>query len=289
MLKNHFRIILSLALLACAPLAMALDEMSASAEGRGAIAIRGQSLAVSRAEVSLIPGGRFIVSLHGEQRYAFRGEWQDQGSRILLTIQEAQGAAAEGSGELRLRGNRFRTIQISGANNAFNASFAVTGAYRDFTAGATTSDVIQAPAAPGVIASKPATPQPGVTAPVPPAAPAAGVNPPKITVQGSGSFVQGRNDRKKVDAMEVFLEPDGQVNLKTFGEGGETIFTGTWRDGGKPNGQQRFELVINAGGGAAIAGRGFVLVGADGHIDQVSVQGGSRVFRSGYSLDFRQK
>lgn len=282
------------AVFVCLPLATALDEMSAAAQGRGAITIQGQSLPVSRAEVSLIPGGKFIISLTGDERYAFRGQWQEQGSRILLTVTEAQGAAAEGSGELRLRGNRFRTIRISGADRSFDASFSASGAYKDFTAGATTADVIQAPVAPPVRAPIPDKQGPVVAAPAAPAAPTAptpSVNPPKVTVQGAGSLAMGRNETKTVDAMEVFLEPDGRLHLKAFGPQGETVLTGTWKDGGNRAGQQRFDLAISGGSSADIrtAGRGYVLVDNDGHIDEVSVQGGSRVFRSNYKLSFRQR
>ena len=292
------RLALAAALFLCVPLASALDEMSATAEGRGAITIQGQSLPVSRAEVSLIPGGRFILSLTGEDRYAFRGQWQEQGSRILLTITEAHGAAAQGSGELRLRNNRFRTIQINSADRTFSANFNASGAYKDFTAGATTSDVIKAPVAPsvtapvpgkeGVVVAAPVAPKPAVTAP---SVPAATVSAPKVTVQGAGTFALGRKETKTVDAMEVFLEPDGSVQLKAFGPQGETVLKGTWKDGGRSGGQQRFNLSISAGSSDDIrtAGRGYVLVGAGGHIDAVSVQGGTRAFRSNYTLSFRQR
>ena len=292
-------LILPAALFVCLPLAMALDEMSASAQGRGGITIQGQDLPVSRAEVSLIPGGRFIVSLHGEERYAFRGEWREQGNRVYLTVKEAQGAAAAGAGEIRLRSNRFRSIHIDGANRTFSADFTATGAYKDFTAGATTSDVIQAPVAPPVRAPRPGRGRDRVAAPVAPKAPAAPVapkapeapalNPPKATVKGSGSLIEGRNERKEVDAMEVFLEPDGRVQLKTFGPAGQVVFRGKWTDGGQRAGQQRFNLSVTPGPGVPSAGRGYVLVDNDGHIDQVSVQGGSRVFRNSYNLTFQQR
>jgi len=282
------------------PLATALDEMSASAEGRGAITIQNQSLPVERAEVSLIPGGRFILSLTGDERYVFRGQWQEQGNRILLTVAEAQGNPAQGSGELRLRGDRFRTIEIDAADRSFAASFRVVGAYKDFTAGATTDEVIEAPAVPPVRTRQPSGRDPVVSAPAAPAAPVApkapapagatpGVDAPKVTVQGSGAFTLGRDERKPIDAMEVFLEPDGRLRLKGFGPQGETVLTGTWRAGEKRAGQQRFELTIAPGDAAPTAGRGYVLVDNDGHIDQVSVQGGSRVFRTGYTLTFVQR
>jgi hypothetical protein len=283
-------ILLPAAVLACAPFALALDEMSASAEGRGAIAIQGQSLAVTRAEVSLIPGGRFIISLTGDQRYAFRGEWREEGNRIVLRVTEAQGSPAEGAGELRLRNGRFRTIQISGANRGFDASFDATGQYKDFTAGGTASDVIKAPVAPQITAPRPSRPE--ISAPVapqPPAEPAAGVKAPKITVKGAGTLIQGRRDRKNVDAMEVFLEPGGALHLKTFGPAGETVLTGTWRAGAKTGVLQRFDLTIVGGFGAQASGRGFVLVNDDGRIERVSVQGTSRSQRGSYSLDFRQQ
>jgi hypothetical protein len=89
--------------------------------------------------------------------------------------------------------------------------------------------------------------------------------------------------------MEVFLEPGGRVNLKAFGPDGETVLAGTWREGAKTGAQQRFDLTIVSGFGAQASGRGFVLVGDNGHIDRVSVQGTSRAQRSSYSLDFRQR
>lgn len=282
--------LLPVAALACASLALALDEMSASAEGRGAIAIQGQSLPVTRAEVSLIPGGRFIISLTGDQRYAFRGEWREEGNRIALTVQEAQGAAAEGSGELRLRSGRFRTIQITGANRGFDASFTASGEYKDFTAGGTPSDVIKAPVAPEVVAPRPSRPE--ISAPIapkPPSEAAAEVKAPKITVQGSGNLIQGRNDRKTIDAMEIFLEPGGALHLKTFGPNAETVFTGAWRASAKTGAQQRFDLTIVAGFGGQASGRGFVLVNDNGRIERVSLQGTSRSQRGSFSLDFRQK
>jgi hypothetical protein len=282
--------LLPVAALACVSFALALDEMSASAEGRGSIAIQGQSLPVTRAEVSLIPGGRFIISLTGDQRYAFRGEWREEGNRIALTVKEAQGAPAEGSGELRLRSGRFRTIQVTGANRSFDAGFTASGEYKDFTAGGTTSDVIRAPVAPEVPAPRPARPE--ISAPIAPKPPvdsSTEVKAPKITVQGSGTVIQGRNERKAVDAMEVYLEPGGGLHLKTFGPDGETVFTGTWRAGAKTGAQQRFDLTIVAGFGAQASGRGFVLVSGDGRIERVSVQGTSRSQRGSFSLDFRQK
>ena len=227
------RLILPAALFVCLPLAAALNEMSASAEGRGAISIQGQSLPVTRAEVSLIPGGRFIVSLTGEQRYAFRGEWQDQGSRIALTIKEAQGAAAEGTGELRLRSGQFRTIQISGANRAFDASFTVTGAYKDFTAGGTTSDVIKAPVAPQISAPRVSTPYPEISAPIAPSAPTApssGVQPPKITVQGSGTLVQARNDRKSSTPWKFSSKPTAASSSRPSAGAQRP----SWREPGAP-------------------------------------------------------
>ncbi|MEZ5362325.1 MAG: hypothetical protein R2748_08290 [Bryobacterales bacterium] len=297
-MSRTFCWVATLALVSSFPLA-AMDEMSASAEGRGSIAIAGQTLPVSRAEVSLIPGGRFIVSLTGDQRYAFRGQWREEGSRVVLDITEAQGAAAQGTGELRLRSNRFRTIQMNGVNGSFSASFSVTGSYKDFTSGATTADVIRAPVAPtppaGAAPVAPKIPG-GVTAPVAPASPvapkapvASGVQPPKVTVQGAGAISKGRNDRQTIDAMEVFLEPNGQVNLKSFGPQGESVLSGTWKDGGNTGGLQRFDLTIVSAFGSSASGRGFVLVNKVGHIDRVTVQGAGRNLRGGYSLDFRQK
>ena len=276
------------ALFVCVPFAAALDEMSASAEGRGSIAILGQDLGVNRAEVSLIPGGKFIISLTGEERYVFRGEWQEQGSRIALTVREAQGSASEGDGEIRLRGDRFRTIVLNGANRAFSANFTATGAYKDFTAGATTSDVIRAPTAPQIAAPQ-APPAGQITAPVAPKGPESTLEPPKITVQGSGTLSRAREGRKNVDAMEVFLERDGRAHLKTFGQAGEVVLEGTWRDGGKAGNDQRFDLTIVSGFGQQASGRGFVLVGGDGGIARVSVQGQARGQRGGFSLDFRQR
>jgi hypothetical protein len=287
-MRNASRLLAPVALFLCVPFAAALDEMSASAEGRGSIAILGQNLGVNRAEVSLIPGGKFIISLTGDERYMFRGDWQEQGNRIALTVKEAQGSASEGSGELRLRGDRFRTITLSGANRAFSADFTVTGAYKDFTAGGTTSEVIRAPTAPQITA--PQTPPTGqITAPVAPKNPESSLDPPKITVQGSGTLSQAREGRKAVDAMEIFLERDGRVHLKTFGQAGEVVLEGTWRDGGKAGDNQRFDLAIVSGFGAQASGQGFVLVGADGRIARVSVQGAVRGQRGGYSLDFRPR
>ncbi|MCB1020816.1 MAG: hypothetical protein KDC27_12865 [Acidobacteria bacterium] len=294
-MSRTFCLVATLALAVSLPLA-AFDEMSASAEGRGSISIAGQTLPVVRAEVSLIPGGRFIVSLTGEDRYAFRGQWRDEGGRVVLEITEAQGAAAQGTGELRVRNERFRKIQLNGVNGTFSASFSVTGAYKDFTQGGTTADVIRAPAVP--TPSAPVAPKApgGIVAPAAPGAPvapkapvASGAQPPKVTVQGAGAISKGRNDRQTIDAMEVFLEPNGQVNLKSFGPQGESVLTGTWKDGGNTGGQQRFDLTILSAFGSSGAGRGFVLVNRAGHIDRVSVQGAAKNLRGAYSLDFRQK
>ena len=289
-MRNPTRLLAPVALFVCLPFATALDEMSATAEGRGAISILGQTLSVNRAEVSLIPGGRFIISLTGEERYVFRGEWQDQGSLISLSVKEAQGSASEGTGELRLRGDRFRTIQLDGANRAFSANFTASGAYKDFTSGATTSDVIRAPSVPQITAPSTPPSKGAISAPVAPSKSAGtAAQAPKITVQGSGTLTQARNERQTVDAMEVFLEPDGRLHLKTFGPSGETVFAGTWRDGGKAGADQRFDLTIVSGFGGQTSGRGFVLVGNDGRISSVSVQGTSRASRGAYSLTFRPR
>src|SRR5690606_29735538 len=108
---------------------------------------------------------------------------------------------------------------------------------------------IRAPTAPQTVSPAAPADKGAISAPIVPATAASKLEPPKITVQGSGTLVQGRNRRQNIDAMEVFLERDGRAHLKTFGPGGEAVLEGTWRDGGKTGGSQRYDLTIVSGFG----------------------------------------
>ncbi len=288
-------VLLSIAAVAAAPSALALDELSATAEGSGGVVRSGEALArVNQAQLSLKVDGEFIISFEGEGKFQFRGRWsQASDDRISLELTQAFGASASGQGVLMLQGGRAARVGLSGSNGAFSASFSAAGRYTDFAHPANSVESSGQPLPPGRSRDNPDeridAPRPAHAAQAP-AAPAAG--PLRVTVQGEGTFtvVAAEGTERHFDAMEVFLDGDGSVHLKMFGPGFSAVLEGSWaKTGPGPGDTTRYRLTFRGGFGAGkTAGSGTLLV-KDQRVVSLGASGSASALHSDWRLEFRQR
>ncbi len=149
-----------------------VEELSASADGRGLLRTADRTENLSQASISLIAGGRAIVSFPGVRNSRLDGTWAYlAANRIGLTITKAMGLPATGSGELRMRGERFYRLDLRGSATGkgdFEVTFDQAGEYKDFVNRATparSGGSAQGAAPPARTTSEIRAPRPGARRP----------------------------------------------------------------------------------------------------------------------------
>ncbi len=239
------------------------DRMQTIVRGVGSLSI-GSSPAVpiSSASIDLRDDKRFTIQMRGAQTYALEGQWQDAGERgIALNIDRAAGRVVDASGVIRRDSAGLDRIEL-GADRYDD----VVGTLRITE---TDANQIKAP----------------LTGQAEPSA-----EPITETVQGAGRYVSNART-KNFDAMEVYLYENGRAQFQIFGAGIKQSFGGAWqRQDSTAAGQERYSISLDrAFDDLQSDGSGVVLLGANKHVDEVTLQGRSTQGNRSFRLSFHQR
>lgn len=255
-----------------------ISEMSVTASGAGQIRMGAQRFDLNETSVSLTPSGRAILSFQGASQPRFRGTWRQDGSRIVLNLDDVLGSGqGSATGQIRLSGDRLRSIDIEGADptqSGFDLSFDQRGDYKDFTQPAqaatvpapspnrrgdrpvsgvkTTADIVS-PDPPGT--------RSGARAPISVrGAAGAGIDQVSERLRGDG-YLESTGRGEQDDALEevlVRLDAGGRARFELDG-GQYWSILGTWRQ----LSNDRVEVQLEQLNSAPATGRGTVLFRTD--------------------------
>lgn len=237
-----------------------IEELSATAAGRGYWRGAGRDEGLTSASLSLIPSGRAILSFPGLADSRIEGTWAYAGRReITMTIAKAMGVDATGQARIRMRGDRFQSIELEASaagKGDVRARFDQAGEYKDFVNPGSRAPIqsgrVRAPRPP--VSASPSLPEDSVRAPRPPApvpsgrvraprpggrAPVRGASAPRGRItELSRSFAgEGYLDASRIaedEVKEVFirLRDDGQARLELEGEDEYWTVEGRWSHNG---------------------------------------------------------
>lgn len=179
-------------------------ELAVSTEGSGRVTVGSSGDRVSKANVVLKRDGKFSIGLVGGNDNRFTGTWRPSGrDDIYLSIREANGNEADGSGTVSLRSRRgdyeVDSISISGETER----------------GRSISARFDAPNYRPV--------------PLPPPAPRVVLD---TEQNGSGRLEVGGRSRYRVNRVHVQLYNDGRAHVHTEGDAA-LRYEGSWTSGGE--------------------------------------------------------